>query len=233
MLHSACRETEGHDRHAVLERLLALLDVTYCVTPEDLARIPATWKPPSWPRCSAASGRTSSSWPTRCWLPCPNCRPILSSSIRTAVARRSARTAGPPALEPVGGASHPHRGLPRFAALFQGIQRPGIPTHRRAAPALAHSRSAAPDAQQARPECRGAHWPAGRRQEPEVVRGRAGSDRISPLPDFPAGGPRQSVAGRRAGAASDRLPQKAIAALGRRNTARTDHRGDRPPDSRL
>ena len=41
MLHSACRETPGHDSHAVFERLLALLDVTYRVTPDDLARIPA------------------------------------------------------------------------------------------------------------------------------------------------------------------------------------------------
>ena len=42
MLQSACRETQGHDSHAVFERLLALLDVTYRVMPEDLARIPAS-----------------------------------------------------------------------------------------------------------------------------------------------------------------------------------------------
>lgn len=42
MLHSACRETQGPDSHAVFERLLALLDVAYRVTPDDLARIPAT-----------------------------------------------------------------------------------------------------------------------------------------------------------------------------------------------
>jgi putative hemolysin len=40
ILQSACRET--HDTHGVFERLLALLDVTYCVTPEDLGHIPAT-----------------------------------------------------------------------------------------------------------------------------------------------------------------------------------------------
>ena len=39
MLQSACRETSGHD---AFERLLTLLDVTYRVTPADLARIPAT-----------------------------------------------------------------------------------------------------------------------------------------------------------------------------------------------
>ncbi len=39
MLQSACRETNGHD---AFERLLTLLDVTYRVTPADLARIPAT-----------------------------------------------------------------------------------------------------------------------------------------------------------------------------------------------
>jgi len=38
MLQSACRDSQGHD---VFERLLELLDVTYRVTPEDLARIPA------------------------------------------------------------------------------------------------------------------------------------------------------------------------------------------------
>ena len=39
MLQSACRDAQGN---AAFERLLALLDVTYRVTPEDLARIPAT-----------------------------------------------------------------------------------------------------------------------------------------------------------------------------------------------
>jgi len=42
LLHSACRETQGPDSHAVFERLLALLDVTYRVTSDDLAHIPAT-----------------------------------------------------------------------------------------------------------------------------------------------------------------------------------------------
>jgi len=41
MLQSASRETQGHDGHAVFERLLALLDVTYRAMPGDLARIPA------------------------------------------------------------------------------------------------------------------------------------------------------------------------------------------------
>src|SRR5579862_260943 len=39
MLQTACHEGQGGD---VFERLLALLDVTYRVAPEDLARIPAT-----------------------------------------------------------------------------------------------------------------------------------------------------------------------------------------------
>ena len=39
MLQSACRAAQGHD---AFERLLALLDVTYRITAEDLARIPAT-----------------------------------------------------------------------------------------------------------------------------------------------------------------------------------------------
>jgi len=39
MLQQACRDTQGH---GVFERFLAMLDVTYRVTPEDLARIPAT-----------------------------------------------------------------------------------------------------------------------------------------------------------------------------------------------
>ncbi len=42
MLQSACRDTQGPDGHAGFERLLALLDVTYSVVPEDLARIPAS-----------------------------------------------------------------------------------------------------------------------------------------------------------------------------------------------
>ena len=39
MLQTACRDAQGQD---AFERLLALLDVTYSVTSEDLARIPAT-----------------------------------------------------------------------------------------------------------------------------------------------------------------------------------------------
>ena len=39
MLQTACRETGGH---ASFERLLALLDVSYSIAPDDLARIPAT-----------------------------------------------------------------------------------------------------------------------------------------------------------------------------------------------
>ncbi len=42
VLQSACRETRGHHDRAVFERFLAMLDVTYRLTPEDLARIPAT-----------------------------------------------------------------------------------------------------------------------------------------------------------------------------------------------
>ena len=42
MLQSACRDTDGRSGHDAFERLLTLLDVTYRVTPEDLARIPAT-----------------------------------------------------------------------------------------------------------------------------------------------------------------------------------------------
>ena len=42
MLQSAGRESQGDGTHALFERLLALLDVTYRVTDEDLARIPAT-----------------------------------------------------------------------------------------------------------------------------------------------------------------------------------------------
>jgi putative hemolysin len=42
MLKSACRDTDGRSGHDTFERLLTLLDVTYRVTPEDLARIPAT-----------------------------------------------------------------------------------------------------------------------------------------------------------------------------------------------
>ena len=41
MLQSACRETQGHADNAVFERFLAMLDVTYRGTHEDLARIPA------------------------------------------------------------------------------------------------------------------------------------------------------------------------------------------------
>jgi putative hemolysin len=44
MLQSAYRETQGHPgeaSHAVFERFLTMLEVTYRVTPEDLARIPA------------------------------------------------------------------------------------------------------------------------------------------------------------------------------------------------